>query len=350
MRASWLVAVCVLAAGCGGLTAVGELLSDAGEAPSADGGRRIPGDGGHGTVTTDGGRSSNGEAGGRPVDGGQVDVTVPHDTGRDGPAPFDDGERPDRAAVPDGHPSDARDAKPPRDGRPADGHAEDGRAVDAHTEDAHAEDAFPRDALVDAGKPEQGAPYPTTCAAVGTANGTVTLYVNGDSAKPWEAECVGGKSYLALSNSNYSSYPTGTCATGTEVKTVWSKIAVDPTTLLVDTADYTGAVSTGNVLETTTTYTTTYTMIPYASARTCNEPLDIGGTPGAEIDLRGTPFTIGGTSAFTAAGYMETSAVTPGGGGSAVDLFIAGYPSGISACTNDYYTNTGGSCLQLIYP
>jgi hypothetical protein len=223
----------------------------------------------------------------------------------------------------------------------------------------------------DSAMPEEGAAYPATCAAAQTMNGTVMLYVGGDAGQGWQATCVNGVSFLALHGSNYSSYRAGACAKnaadagaadagtadgGAGVVTTWSMIHVDPVTLLVDTADYTGSSSSGAVMETSGNgmYEHLFTELPYAAGRTC-----VDGPPTkevAQIDLQGTPFTVGGSAAFFARGYSTESAdggplsmVEPDGGGNLVELYVGGYPAGISPCPNDYYQTLGGPCLQLVY-
>jgi hypothetical protein len=264
------------------------------------------------------------------------DVATPHD------APVDVGRFSEAASHTDasGPTGDAGVDAPTDSAAPRDA----GDAEEASTSDGGHRDA---------GAPDVGAPHPESCAAAGVASGTVTLYVNGDPAKPWQATCVGTTSYLTLANKNYSSYPAnGSCTTGTGVVTTWTRINVDPTTLLVNTVDYTGATSVNTTHEVSGNGTVTheYTEMPYASARTCVQGApSTTGTPGAVIDLTGTPFAIGGTSAFTTAGYMGSSSVAPTAGGPTVDLFIGGYPAGISPCGDDYYTDVGGACLQLLY-
>jgi hypothetical protein len=230
----------------------------------------------------------------------------------------------------------------------ADGHQADVQAKDVHVGDAPVHDTSPPPF------------YPSDCAEAdaGTGTTTVTLYVGGDSAKPWSAICLGGNTYLQVSASrNVSSYPSGSCATvpasaPSAVKTTWSMIRVDPSTFIVDTADYTGASSTGTTHEVSggDSYVHDYTEMPYASTRSCDDtnPTMATGT----VDLTGTNFAVASSQAWPIQGYSNTGG--PFGGGvlgstnATVSLSVGGYPAGISPC-NDYYTTNGGSCLQLVY-
>ena len=97
----------------------------------------------------------------------------------------------------------------------------------------------------------------TFAAKPDAVDGTYTLYVNGDPAKPWEAFCAGmqlasGPSeYLTLVNvlgdANFSQYTAGGFSPGTNVKTSYIRLRLDPTTLKVAIADETFASSSGNV-------------------------------------------------------------------------------------------------------
>lgn len=293
------------------------LLPESGLRPTSDAGHRIDG---HtdarpavdGTTTVDAHHAPDAQDGGLSVDASRAD----HTGVRDAPV------------------SDAR---------------EGGSPLDHHVVEVGAPDVSHRDARpADAGR-DQGTPNPATCAEAHATSGTVTLYVGGDHAKAWQAECTSGATYLILMNTNYSTYPTGPCATGNTVTTTWTKVAIDPTSLIVDTSDFTGATSMGNLTETTTTYSTTYTRMPYGSARTCGDLLSTTGPGAGAIDLTGTPFTVAAGD-FTANGYLKMSQVNVTNNGSKAALYIGGDPAGISPCASDYYTNVGGPCLQLAAP
>jgi hypothetical protein len=195
---------------------------------------------------------------------------------------------------------------------------------------------------------------PASCAEANAAGQTVTLYVGHDPAKPWQAYCNGTTSYLPLPGGNVSSYPRGGCATvsTSQVVTTWSRVRIDPITFLVDTSDQTFAQSTGSTHEISGngTYDHVYSTMPFAAARSCND--QPATSPLGTVDLRGSHFSIAPTQSWSKLGYSNN------GGPFAseifdatrqhVDLEIGGFPAGISPC-NDYYTTTGGPCLQLVY-
>jgi hypothetical protein len=113
---------------------------------------------------------------------------------------------------------------------------------------------------------------------------------------------------------NFSQYTAGV-SPGTNVRTSFSKLRIDPATLTVDINDLTFATSTGKL----THATLAVTSMPYGSAMSCNSTPDGIGN----IDLRGTAFTIADTFAvggFRATGSAKLSAENQvadlaGGGG-----------------------------------
>jgi hypothetical protein len=169
---------------------------------------------------------------------------------------------------------------------------------------------------------------------------------------PWTAVCVttvsSSNTYLPLpSTGNQSVYPLGGCGMSVGgsagVVTTYSRVLFDPTTLLVDTSDTTGAVSTGETYEVSGngSFMHAYSSMAYASARSC-EPTP-GPSASGSINLAGTHFVVDPGQAFTVLQGTTT------GAGTAATLRVNGYPAGISACSNDYYTDTGGPCLKLAY-
>jgi hypothetical protein len=205
--------------------------------------------------------------------------------------------------------------------------------------------------------------YPATCAQAGATSGDqdVTLYVGGDPGKPWTAHCSGGNAYLTLgsSSSNFSSYPGGGCAGNAHgpktVTTTWTMLRIDPTTLVVDTSDYTGAISSGDTHEVSGngSVNTDYTSMPYGSARSCVDQAPGGAA--ASVDFTGTPFAVDASQQWYLLGWSNNNGGNqPFGGaspssGKTVTLSVGGYPGGITPCQSDYYQNKGGACLQLVY-
>ena len=198
--------------------------------------------------------------------------------------------------------------------------------------------------------------HPETCAELNLAAGqkTVTLYAGGDPSKPWIATCVttasGSRTYLPLPSGNSSSYPLGACATAVPgnqsgVVTTWSAVQFDPTTMTVDTSDQTFASSVGATHETSGngSFTHQYTSMPFASARSCSTQTAATGT----INLQGTSFVVDASQTFPVQGADTGGGAMTSGG--ITTLSVTGYPAGISPCSTDYYTETGGACLKLTY-
>jgi hypothetical protein len=98
------------------------------------------------------------------------------------------------------------------------------------------------------------------------------------------------KEYLTLQrtgvSSNFSAVPAcGSWSYGTSVRTSFTKIRIDPTTLLVDIGDLTFATSTGEINLGSGQY---IREVPYAVAADCN--CNYWGL--TNIDLRDTPFEV----------------------------------------------------------
>ena len=102
--------------------------------------------------------------------------------------------------------------------------------------------------------------FPSSCEQVRAANptfpdGVRMLFINGDKTKPWDAYCVmsvmPALTYLSLTNVgagvNYSQYTASTTSPGTNTKTNYTKLRIDPATLKIDTNDKRFATSTGSL-------------------------------------------------------------------------------------------------------
>ncbi|RKH65430.1 GON domain-containing protein [Corallococcus llansteffanensis] len=160
---------------------------------------------------------------------------------------------------------------------------------------------------------------PTTCQDLqasqpGSPDGDYTLYVNRDGLKPWVAYCrnmAGTPSeYLTLAqtgaSSNYSQYTAGGNSPGTHVRTVYTRLRLDPVTLRVNTADQTFSTSTGALSH----GGAPVTSMPYAAAMGCST-WGVG-----NVDLRGTPFAVapgqfrvGGISSSGSFNYSQANQV-----------------------------------------
>ncbi len=139
-----------------------------------------------------------------------------------------------------------------------------------------------------------------------TVGGPASLYCAGMAGTP--------KEYLTLQNTgagvNYARYPASSLSPGTDVTTSYTRVRIDPSTLLVDISDQTYATSTGSLLH---SGGPEVTSMPYAIAMAC------GGGGQANIDLGGTPFSVASQD-FTQAGYDASGTATYGSGGQVVDL------------------------------
>ncbi|WP_375758923.1 GON domain-containing protein [Corallococcus exercitus] len=196
------------------------------------------------------------------------------------------------------------------------------------------------------------AALPTSCLEIRTAqpgapDGYYVLYVAGDVTASWTAYChdMAGtpKEYLALPRkepgSNFSQYTAGDASPGTDVRTTYYQLRIDPTTLRVDTADQTFATSTGEL----THSPDIVTSMPYGVAMTCGGGLGVG-----RIDLRGTPFTVD-AEAFGVGGASRSGAAVSSEEGQVVDLSGDGFCGwvGLVGSYNPY--NQQGGTLQLHY-
>lgn len=200
---------------------------------------------------------------------------------------------------------------------------------------------------------------PASCEQLRADNPTLTdgarkLFVGGDKTKSWDAYCVmsvtPALSYLPLTNvaatQNFSQIPTGGGVTGTTVKTNYTRLLIDPSTLKIDTGDRRFAASTGAAAK----GTTNITAMPYATAMACNGTTTAGT---ANIDLTGTKFAVA-TGALVLGGTTATGMATPTPDGQVRVINLTGNGSA-AAC--GWFAPTGastpinsaGSPLQLVY-
>jgi Big-like domain-containing protein/GON domain-containing protein len=126
------------------------------------------------------------------------------------------------------------------------------------------------------------------------------------------------REYLTLVNTggdyNFGQYSAGGASLGTDVRTNYTRIRIDPMTLLVDLRDSTFSTSTGALCHNQWSYPPCldpylFTSRPYGIAFDC-----VGfntSTGRANIDLTGTPFAVDDT--FAAWGWYPAGTVTFGG-------------------------------------
>lgn len=197
---------------------------------------------------------------------------------------------------------------------------------------------------------------PQTCADIkshvpGAADGTYKMYVGGNAGKPWSGFCAGMATtpheYLTLTGTNFAQYSSGGASPGTDVKTTYSKVRLDPKTLKINISDRTFATSTGMLNHDNMTQVTS---MPYGVAMDCIGNKSATGM--AQIDLTGTSFALTGANEFARAGNMSGGSVqlTPSnrqatitGGG------FCGWVAPAGAPVNPFNDNANGTLLQLMY-
>jgi hypothetical protein len=118
------------------------------------------------------------------------------------------------------------------------------------------------------------------------------------------------REYITLAQtgetSNFSQYTAGGASAGTNVRTSFTKVRLNPALLIVDIGDLTFANSVGSL---THSGKEPVKSMPYGVAMSCDPANDGIGN----IDLRGTPFAV--ADIFTAAGFPApngSATVTPG--------------------------------------
>lgn len=158
-----------------------------------------------------------------------------------------------------------------------------------------------------------------TCADL--PDGSQTLFVAADPAKPWAARCVGGRAYLPLARvgagANYSQYTAGGYSIGQDVVTRYTAVRLDPVSLFVDVSDQTFSTSSG-VLQGSGERVSS---MPYGVAMDCVSKQTATGK--ANIDLRDTPFAIR-DNVFAAGGLQTAGATALSADGKVADLVGGG--------------------------
>jgi len=196
---------------------------------------------------------------------------------------------------------------------------------------------------------------PETCADVlagdpGAADGEYTLYIGKDADKPWPAYCndMAGTpaEYLVLVNvedgRNFSQY-TNADPEGADLRTAFTRVRIDPKTLVVDIDDLTFSTSTGEV-----NHGGPVTTMPYAVAEGCSTEVD--GV--ANIDLVGTPFKV--IDPFCTKGANADGGVVFSSNDQVVDLTGGGYcgwtgPATDNGCVDNPQNKSSGFVLELEY-
>jgi GON domain len=195
-------------------------------------------------------------------------------------------------------------------------------------------------------------PYPGTCQDIHNQNpyardGNYVLYNNGNLFTVFCYDMTGTpREYIDLrvrgADENFSQYTAGGASPGTDVRTRFTKLRIDPSTLTVDIGDLTFARSTGSL----THGGSPVTSMPYGTAMSCTSPQSADGA--GNIDLRGTPFQLDNT--FAVGGFEATGSATVGRHRQVVNLTGGGYCGWITpspAMYNPFNPSPGDYHLQL---
>ena len=198
-----------------------------------------------------------------------------------------------------------------------------------------------------------------TCASIkaeqpGAADGEYTLYSEGNEYRPWTAYChdMAGtpREYLPLVNvqdgRNYSFWPASALTPGTDLLTRFTRLRIDPLTLVVDIDDRTFSESTGEVV----LNGNPVNEMPYGVALSCTAEGLADST--ANIDLNGTKFRVNDT--FCIAGFMPAGEAVPSDFGRIVDITGGGYcgwsgPKKGNNCIMAPQNFANGFALELEY-
>ncbi len=155
---------------------------------------------------------------------------------------------------------------------------------------------------------------PLDCAGVlwrnpDAGDGDYTIQPRGQ--QPFEVSCDNmegaPREYLTLAatgpGENVASYGSGGAAPGTDVVTKFTKLRINPPSLLVDIGDLTYSTSSGSLTHPDVDGSSTVLSMPYGVAMACNSTAADNGV--ANIDLTGTPFSVDDT--FTPVGTTSGS-------------------------------------------
>jgi hypothetical protein len=178
-------------------------------------------------------------------------------------------------------------------------------------------------------------------------DGNYTLSNNGRIFSVYCYDMSGNpREYIDLVNTasaeNFSQYTAGGASPGTDVRTSFTKLRVDPATLTVDIGDLTFATSTGSLLHDRQRVSS----MPYGVAMSCVAPNQASGL--GNIDLRGTAFQV--ANAFVVGGFRSSGTATPSANNQVVDLTGGGYCGWISPAPpmyNPFNPSPGDFHLRL---
>ena len=167
---------------------------------------------------------------------------------------------------------------------------------------------------------------PATCAELAAHNkvvpndSSVTLYVNKDLTKPWTAFCHNNLEYLTVTaTDNFGQYTASTKSPGTNVRTQYSRVRLDPTNLKIDICDQAFAASTGTLMhDPNNNPNVAVTSMPLGVAMDCISSASPVATGVAKVSLTGTPFTV--TSGWTQGGNSPLGSTQSSSGGRVITI------------------------------
>ena len=194
---------------------------------------------------------------------------------------------------------------------------------------------------------------PASCQDIKTAHpsaadGLYVLFLSGHRSRPWTAWCHNMAStpaeYLSLpstgSSANFSQYTAGyNNGGGTNVRTLFTRVRIDPSTLRVNTGDLTFSTSSGLLW-----HGVAVTSMAYAAAMNC----DFGNPGLGNVDLRGTPFAAA-PNQFVPIGYYGSGGATYSSDNQVVDLWNRGECGYMAVQGSPDPFNGRGAQLQLQY-
>jgi hypothetical protein len=198
-------------------------------------------------------------------------------------------------------------------------------------------------------------PPPASCQDIRSANpnagnGNYFLHIGHDPNKRWMAYCHNMASspaeYLTLphvgSSVNFSQYTAGGAVSGTNVRTNYTKVRIDPATLLVDISDQTFSSSTGSLVH----GGETVSSMPFGVGMSC----DATASGAGNIDLGGTPFAVA-TDEFLVGGAYSSGSATYSNNNRVVTLAGGGYCGWICAspATFNPFNDAGDFQLALVF-
>lgn len=178
-------------------------------------------------------------------------------------------------------------------------------------------------------------------------DGKYLLFNNGNLFTVYCYDMTGTpREYIELAETgpdmNFSQYTAGGASPGTDVRTTFTRLRIDPATLNVDIGDLTFASSTGSLRH----GGMPVTSMPYGVAMSCTSPQSANGV--GNINLEHTPFQVDST--FVSGGFQATGSATVSPDHQMVALKGGGFCGWITpapAMFNPFNPSPGKYHLQL---